>query len=252
VPTVAETGSITRRRARRPSVRADATRTRGSAEKTGSSLSGRVCSVLRVVVVGLTGGIGAGKSSVSSLLVERGAVLIDADAVVRELQAPGGAAIAPTIERFGPDIVDVSGAIDRPKLAAIVFADEAARRDNNAIVHPLVGAAIAERLAALGGADDIAVLDVPLLVEGRGYDLVAVIVVDCPLDIATDRLVRLRGMDPDDVARRIDAQATREERLARADFVIDNSGSPEDLAAAVDVCWDWLAALHHHGAAAPK
>lgn len=219
------------------------TRTRGSGENSGSSFSKGVCSVRRVVVVGLTGGIGAGKSLVSSLLVERGAVLIDADAIVRELQAPGGAAIAPTVERFGPDILDATGAIDRPKLAAIVFADDDARRDNNAIVHPLVGATIAERLAKLAATDSLVVLDVPLLVEGRGYELAAVIVVDCPVEIATDRLVRLRGMDADDVARRMAAQATREQRLARADFVIDNSATTDDLAAAVDVCWDWLKTL---------
>ncbi|HVE94685.1 MAG TPA: dephospho-CoA kinase, partial [Acidimicrobiales bacterium] len=167
-----------------------------------------------MVVVGLTGGIGAGKSSVSSLLVERGAVLIDADAIVRELQASGGAAIAPTVERFGPDILDATGAVDRPKLAAIVFADDDARRDNNAIVHPLVGATIAERLAELASTEALVVLDVPLLVEGRSYDLAGVIVVDCPAEIAMDRLVRLRGMDADDVARRMAAQATREQRLA--------------------------------------
>lgn len=194
-------------------------------------------------MVGLTGGIGAGKSTVSALLVERGAVLIDADAIVREVQGPGGAAVAPTIERFGPDIVDATGAIDRPKLAAIVFADDQARRDNNAIVHPPVGAAIAERMAALADTDALVVLDVPLLVEGGGYDLRGVIVVDCPVEVATERLVRLRGMDLEDVARRIAAQATREQRLARADFVIDNSGSPADLAAAVAICWTWLETL---------
>ena len=196
-----------------------------------------------MLVVGLTGGIGAGKSTVSSLLVERGAVLIDADAIVRELQGPGGAAIAPSVERFGPDIVDATGAIDRPKLAAIVFADDQARRDNNAIVHPLVGATIAERLAALAETDEIVVLDVPLLVEGRGYELVGVIVVDCPVELAMHRLVELRGMDAVDVARRMAAQATREERLARADFVVDNSGTRDDLTAAVAVCWDWIQTL---------
>lgn len=196
-----------------------------------------------VLVVGLTGGIGAGKSTVSSLLVDRGAVLIDADAVVRELQGPGGAAIAPTVERFGPDVLDATGAIDRPKLAAIVFSDDEARLANNAIVHPLVGAAIAERMATYADTNELVVLDVPLLVEGRGYDLVGVIVVDCPIDVATDRLVTLRGMDPADVARRMAAQATREQRLAKADFVIDNSGSPDDLKAAVDVCWKWLKGL---------
>jgi dephospho-CoA kinase len=212
-----------------------------------------------VLVVGLTGGIGSGKSTVSALLEERGAVVVDADRIAREVVAPGGPAYQPVVDRFGPSVVSADGAIDRPALAAVVFADPSARADLEAITHPVVGATMAERLTAQAGTDNVVVLDVPLLVEGGrrrsgGADpggqrnlphgVAAVVVVDTPPEVAVERLVRDRGMKAADVEARMAAQATREERLAVADVVIDNSGSPEDLGGEVDRAWAWIEDLH--------
>jgi len=197
-----------------------------------------------MLVVALTGGIGAGKSSASALLVERGAVLIDADAVARELQRPDGAGFQPIVDRFGPGAVGPDGELDRPAIAAIVFADEAARNDLNMIMWPLIGSTINDRVAANAETDNVVLLDIPLLgASGNKYTVAGTIVVDCPIEVALDRLVNQRGMDADDAARRIAAQITRDERVALADFVIDNSGSPEDLALAVDECWAWVKSL---------
>lgn len=195
-------------------------------------------------MVALTGGIGAGKSSASVLLVEKGAVLIDADKVARELQQPGGAGFQPIVDRFGPSVVGGDGQLDRPAIAAIVFADEAARNDLNIIMWPLIGSTIGERIAANAETDNVVLLDIPLLgASGKGYDTAGTVVVDCPIDVALDRLVTQRGMDADDAARRIAAQISREERLGMADFVIDNSGDPDDLSLAVDECWSWVKSL---------
>jgi dephospho-CoA kinase len=196
-----------------------------------------------VLLIGLTGGIGAGKSTVSAALVERGARLIDADAVVRELQEPGTAVFDAMVERFGPSIVAADGTLDRAAVAAVVFTDDAARADLNAIVHPAVGAEIAARIAAAAEADDVVILDVPLLVEGGRYSVAGVLVVDCPVDVAVQRLVEQRGMDEADARARIAVQATREERLAKADHVVDNGGSPEDLAGEIDRAWSWIEGL---------
>lgn len=197
-----------------------------------------------MLVIALTGGIGAGKSSASGLLVERGAVLIDADAVAKELQRPAGAGFQPIVDRFGPGAVGADGELDRPALAAIVFADDAARNDLNMIMWPLIGSTINDRVAANAETDNVVLLDIPLLgASGNAYTVAGTIVVDCPIEIALDRLVNQRGMDAEDAARRVAAQITREERLALADFVIDNSGTPEDLALAVDACWAWIASL---------
>ncbi len=198
-----------------------------------------------MLVVGLTGGIGSGKSTVSGLLAERGAVIIDADAIVRELQAPGGEAYAAIVERFGPDVVLVDGTLDRAGLAELVFSDEAARADLNAITHPLVGRVMAERMAAQAGTDRVVVLDVPLMAErGRAaYPVAAVIVVDCPVEVAVRRLVEHRGFSADDARARVAAQVSREQRLAMADFVIDNSGPPEALAPQIEALWTSLQQL---------
>lgn len=217
-----------------------------------------------MLVVGLTGGIGSGKSTVSALLEERGAVVLDADRIAREVVAPGGPAYQSVIDRFGPDVVGADGAIDRPALAAVVFADPAARADLEAITHPVVGTTMAERLTAQAGTDHVVVLDIPLLVEGgrdrsgpgerRGppHGVAAVIVVDTPPDVAVQRLVADRGMEPGDVQARMSAQATREERLARADLVIDNSGSHGDLAREVARAWTWIDELgRQKGKASP-
>jgi dephospho-CoA kinase len=199
-----------------------------------------------VLVVGLTGGIGSGKSTVSSLLAARGAVIIDADAIVRELQAPGGEAFVGIVERFGPGVVAADGTLDRPALAALVFNDEAARADLNKLTHPLVGREMATRMAAEAATDHIVVLDIPLLAErgGRGaYPVAGIIVVDCPVDVAVARLVQFRGFDEADARARVAAQISREERRAIADVVVDNGGTPAELEAQIDGVWSWLEEL---------
>lgn len=188
--------------------------------------------------MGLTGGIGAGKSTVAKTFVEQGAYHVDADAIAREVVAPGSPGLAALVEAFGPGIVDDDGALDRPALAALAFADEEGTKKLNAITHPLIGARTQELFAA---APDDAVLlhDVPLLVEGGMAPLYdAVVVVHADADVRLDRLVNLRGMDPADARARIQAQATDEQRRAVADVWLDNSGTPEDLAAAALRAWN--------------
>lgn len=197
-----------------------------------------------VLVVGLTGGIGSGKSSVGVRLVERGAVLIDADAIVRELQQPGQPVLAAMVERFGVAILHEDGTLDRQAVADRVFGDKEALADLNAIVHPAVQAEMAARMGAAAGTDAIVVMDIPLLTEkrkGMGH----VIVVDVPTEVAVERLVEQRGFDEPDARARIENQISREDRLAMADFVVDNSGSVEDLDREVDRCWVWLMSLEH-------
>jgi dephospho-CoA kinase len=196
-----------------------------------------------VIVVGLTGGIGSGKSTVSGLLADRGAVVIDADAITRALQRPGTAVFDAMVERFGPAIVAPDGTLDRAAVAAVVFADEAARKDLEAIVHPAVGAEMVRRLQDLAGTDAVVVYDVPLLVEAGRRGFAAVVVVDVDPEIAVRRLVEQRGMAEADVRARIANQASRAQRLAVADRVIDNSGSPDELERQVDTVWQWLLAL---------
>jgi dephospho-CoA kinase len=194
-----------------------------------------------VLVIGLTGGIGSGKSTVSALLAAKGAVVVDADEVVREQQRPGTPVFDAMVERFGPGIVGADGTLDRAAVADIVFADPQALEDLNTIVHPAVGAEIARRTEALSSTDAVVVLDVPLLVEAsRGYPLAGLIVVDVDPDIAVERLVMQRGMTEEDARSRMSRQASREERRARADVVIDNRGTPSDLARQVDAIWDWI------------
>jgi len=198
-----------------------------------------------VLLVGLTGGIGSGKSTVSAMLAERGAVIVDADAIVREIQAPGGLAYQAIVDRFGPGVVLDDGTLDRPALAAIVFNDDVARQDLNKLTHPLVGRVMGERIAANAPTDNVVVLDIPLLAE-RGkeaYGVAGVIVVDCPVDEAVRRLVEYRGFSEDDARARIAAQIGREKRLEMADFVIDNSGTIDALGPQVDACWTWLSEL---------
>ena len=204
-----------------------------------------------MLLVGLTGGIGSGKSTVSAMLAGRGAVVVDADAVAREVQAPGGAAYDAMVARFGKEILRPDGTLDRPALAAIVFADRAALADLNAITWPAIGAGIAARLAALAETDEVVVLDVALLLESKSLrpDLAGVVVVDTPVDVTVERLVGQRGMTEDDVRARIAAQLSRDERVARADFVVDNSGDRARLEAEVDRCWDWVQGLRRRGGA---
>jgi dephospho-CoA kinase len=194
-----------------------------------------------VLVIGLTGGIGSGKSTVSAMLAERGAVVVDADAITREQQEPGTPVFKAMVERFGPGIVDRDGRLDRAAVADIVFSDVKALADLNAIVHPAVGGEIAERMAQLAPTDAVVILDVPLLVESsRGYPTDGMIVVDVDPEVAVERLVSQRGMREDDVRARMARQASREERWARADVVIDNSGDRQQLEAEVERSWRWI------------
>ena len=204
-----------------------------------------------MLVIGLTGGIGSGKSTVSAMLTARGAVVIDADLIAREVVEPGGPAYQGVVDRFGPGILAPDGTIDRPALAAVVFNDPQARADLNNLVHPAVGAVMAERMSAEASTDHVVVLDIPLLVESANprSDLGGVLVVDCPVELAVERLVGQRGMPEEDARARVAAQATREERLARADFVVDNSGDLDHLAAEVDRAWEWIERLRAEAAA---
>ncbi|MFJ2004055.1 dephospho-CoA kinase [Streptomyces chartreusis] len=195
--------------------------------------------------VGLTGGIGAGKSEVSRLLVEHGAVLIDADRIAREVVAPGTPGLAAVVEAFGEDVLAADGSLDRPKLGSIVFADADRLGVLNSIVHPRVGARSRE-LEEAAAEDAVVIHDVPLLTENglaALYDLV--VVVDTAPDTQLDRLVRLRGMTEEDARARMAAQATRAQRLEIADIVIDNDVPLEELQRRVKDVWDELVRRAH-------
>ncbi|GHG06174.1 MULTISPECIES: dephospho-CoA kinase [Streptomyces] len=190
--------------------------------------------------VGLTGGIGAGKSEVSRLLVSYGAVLIDADRIAREVVEPGTPGLAAVVAAFGDGVLTGDGTLDRPKLGSIVFADPERLATLNAIVHPLVGARSAE-LESAAGPGDVVIHDVPLLTENglaSLYDLV--VVVDASPETQLDRLVRLRGMAEAEAKARMAAQATRADRLEIADLVIDNDGPLDALEPQVREVWDEL------------
>ena len=197
-----------------------------------------------MLAVGLTGGIGSGKSAVADLLVERGAVLIDADRVARQVVEPGGPAYRPLIDRFGPGIVAADGTIDRQALAAVAFADEESRLALNAITHPAIGIAMIEARDALADTDAIVILAIPLLTAAHRdtVRLHKVVVVDCPTDIALERLIAQRGFDRADAEARIRSQVSREERIEEADYVLDNSGDRDALVREVATLWDWLLA----------
>lgn len=191
-----------------------------------------------VLVLGLTGGIGSGKSTVSALLEERGAVVVDADRIVRELQQPGEPVFEAMVEAFGEGIVAADGTLDRQAVADLVFNDAEELKQLNGIVHPAVGARIMERLAELADSDEVVILDIPLLVEKGGYETGGTIVVDVDPEVAVQRLVENRGFDADDARARMAAQATREQRLEKATVVLDNSGTVEDLERQVDALWE--------------
>ncbi|EST33812.1 dephospho-CoA kinase [Streptomycetaceae bacterium MP113-05] len=195
--------------------------------------------------VGLTGGIGAGKSAVSQLLASYGAVIVDADLVAREVVGPGTPGLDAVVAEFGADVLAGDGTLDRPKLGAIVFADDGRREALNALVHPLVAARSAE-IEAAAGTDAVVVHDVPLLVENGLAPLYdSVVVVDASPQTQLDRLVRLRGMAEADARARMAAQAARGDRLAVADVVIDNDGPPERLEPQVRRLWEDLRQAAH-------
>ena len=184
--------------------------------------------------VGLTGGVASGKSTVSAILAELGAVVIDADALAREVVARGTPGLDAVVAEFGPDLLTPEGDLDRPAMGRLVFGDEGARKRLEAIIHPLV----IERMAALEAAadeDDLVVHDIPLLAEGGRADTFdAVVVVDAPRDLQVERMLTERGWTREDAESRIAAQATREQRRAIATHVVDNNGSLEDLRARVE------------------
>ena len=193
--------------------------------------------VAAVLRVGLTGGIGSGKSEVARLLAARGAVIVDADAIAREVVAPGTPGLEAVVGAFGPEMLRADGSLDRPRLGARVFADEEARHRLEGIVHPLVRARSAELIAA-APPGSVVVYDVPLLVEGNlGEDFDLVVVVDAPEEVQLARLVGHRGMSEADARARIAAQADRQARRAAADLVIDNGGTLGDLQRQVDELW---------------
>ena len=196
--------------------------------------------------VGLTGGIGSGKSAVSERLAALGAVVLDGDKAARAIVEPGTPGLAKIAETFGPEVVRADGSLDRAKLAGIVFSDDAARAKLNAITHPLIHEYIraAEEAAIAAGGDDVVLVhDVALLAEwGRAKEFDLVIVVDVPAETQLERLTGQRGMAEGQARARMAAQATREQRLAVADIVIDNSGSREDLDRRVDEVWGELQA----------
>lgn len=196
-----------------------------------------------MILVGLTGGIGAGKSTVSTMFARRGAVIIDGDVIVRELQQPGTAVLAEIVRRFGNGILTEQGDLNRSALAAIVFPDQGALADLNKIVHPSLTAEITRRVAAQSHTDHVVILDLPLLSENPRRDLSGVVVVDVDPEIARDRLVKFRGMSAIDVAARMSRQADRKSRNSIAGLIIDNSLDQRHLDNEVDRAWEWILAL---------
>jgi dephospho-CoA kinase len=193
-------------------------------------------------LVGLTGGIGSGKSTVALGLAARGAAVVDADAISREIMEPGGRAYGPVVEHFGPSIVQADGRIDRPAVAARVFNDAEALAQLNSLTHPAIGQVMAERMEEAAESASIVVLDIPLLniATKDRFTFGAIVVVDTPVDLAVARLVAHRGFTEADARARVAAQMTREERRDLADLVLDNSGDPAALEAEIDRAWAWL------------
>jgi len=196
-----------------------------------------------MLLVGLTGGIGSGKSSVSSALERRSAVVVDADRIVRELQRSGTEVFNEMVERFGVGIIGADGELNRQAVADLVFTDAEALADLGKIVHPRVRDEMTQRLESLAATDETVVLDVPLLVESGWEGMAGVLVVDLDPEIAIARLVELRNFDEADARNRIANQVAREERIAKADFVVDNGGDLGDLELQVDAAWEWITSL---------
>jgi dephospho-CoA kinase len=196
-----------------------------------------------MILVGLTGGIGAGKSSVSAHLSELGAIVIDADAIVRELQQTGQPLLTALAERFGSGILHADGSLNRAALAALAFGNADALADLNHIVHPAVGREMSRRIDEQFATDHVVVLDIPLLAENPREGLAATIVVDCPVEVAVQRLITMRGFTREDAEVRVAHQASREKRLALATHVVHNDGSLHHLRRQIDLLWQELQVL---------
>lgn len=193
--------------------------------------------------IGLTGGIGSGKSTVAEMLVARGCQLVDADLVVRQVQEPGTPVLAAMAERFGAHIINDDGTLDRAAVAAIVFSDEDELQALNAIVHPAVNTEMTRQREAFVDTDETVLLDIPLLIESNYEGLGGVIVVDTPVNTAVERLIAFRGFTEEDARRRIENQVSREDRAAKADFLVDNSGDLAALMGEIDRCVAWIETL---------
>jgi dephospho-CoA kinase len=196
-----------------------------------------------MILIGLTGGIGCGKSEVSRLLEMRGAIIIDADLIVRELQKPGAEIFLRMVEMFGDKVVAMDGSLDRSAVANEVFKDGKILKKLNLLIHPVVRRVMNERVEIYRATDKIVVLDIPLLVENPREGLDGVLVVDLDPQIAIERIVSQRNMTIDDAKARVSAQSTREQRLAIADHVVDNSGDRDALSRQVENAWSWITSL---------
>ena len=196
-----------------------------------------------MILIGLTGGIGSGKSEVARLLTARGAEVIDADLIVRELQQPGAEVYEKMVELFGQEVVGADRSLDRVAIAQKVFIDESLLKALNQLIHPIVRRVMNERVESFRNTDKVVVLDSPLLVENPRDGLDGVLVVDLDIEIAVKRLVEQRNMNADDARARIAKQATREQRLAIANHVIDNSGDRDALLQKVELAWSWIKSL---------
>ena len=193
--------------------------------------------------IGLTGGIGSGKSTVSAGLVKRGAELVDADAIVRDLQKPGKPVFKKMVGRWGEKIITNEGELDRQAVANIVFKEAEELAALNEIVHPLVREEIANQREKYIKGNAPIILAIPLLIESGYENLSGIIVVDLHTEEAVERLVKHRGFSREDALNRISSQVDREERLSKADFVIDNNGDLDSLENEIDKAWSWIKGL---------
>ena len=196
-----------------------------------------------MILIGLTGGIGCGKSEVSRLLENRGAVIVDADLIVRELQQPGAEIFLRMVEMFGDKVVAADGSLNRAAVAKEVFKDAETLGKLNLLIHPVVRRVMNERVESYRSTDEVVVLDIPLLVENPREGLDGILVVDLDPQIAIERIVDQRKMSIDDAKARVSRQSSREQRLAIANHVIDNSGDRDALAKQVEIAWSWITSL---------
>ncbi len=196
-----------------------------------------------MILIGLTGGIGCGKSEVSRLLADRGAIIIDADLIVRELQQPNGEIFNQMVEMFGDSVVADDGTLNRGAVANEVFKDKGILKKLNELIHPVVRRVMNERVKSYSDTSKVVVLDIPLLVENPREGLDGVVVVDLDPEIAVERIVEQRKMNIDDARARVANQSSREQRRAIANFIIDNSGDRKALDLQVDAAWSWINAL---------